>query len=166
MDREGSRPREHVIDMDWLDEEIDREDRWQREEEAEEQRRRERDLRGRLREGEMRRERERRQRLRRQEEIRRERGRRHQRLRRDAGRAEGRRREIRRGESRREDRVFSGRENRPVRCHKCRGYGHIRAECPSRRDPVSMQPSRQSTTKAPTINNFHFHAAPDNVNFN
>ena len=58
------------------------------------------------------RERERRERLRKQEEIRRERGRRHQRLRRDAGRAEGRRKEITRGESRREDGVFSGRQNR------------------------------------------------------
>ena len=108
--------------MDWLDEEIDREDRLEREGEAEEQRRRERDLRERLREGEMRRERQRRERLRRQEEIRRERGRRHQRLRRDAGRAEGRRREIRRGESRREDRVFSGRENR---IGKFGAYKHI-----------------------------------------
>ena len=58
------------------------------------------------------RERERRERLRKHEEIRRERRRRHQRLRRDAGRAEGRGREIRRGESRREDGVFSERQNR------------------------------------------------------
>ena len=58
------------------------------------------------------RERERRERLRKHEKIRRERRRRHQRLRRDAGRAEGRGREIRRGESRREDGVFSERQNK------------------------------------------------------
>ena len=90
---------EHVIDINWLEEEMNRENRLEKEGEAEEQRRRER---------------ERRVQQRRQEEIRRERGRRHQRLRRVPGRAaeRGRRREMRRGETRREDGVFSGRENR------------------------------------------------------
>jgi len=80
--------KEHVIDMDWLEEEINRENRLERGGEAEKQRRREREKRTtKDREREMRGERERREWQRRQEEIRRKRGRRHQRLRRVAGKA-------------------------------------------------------------------------------
>ena len=55
----------------------------------------------------------------------------------------------------------------PVRCHKCRGFGHVRAECPTRRGPVVPHQEKQAADQAKEVivNNYHFHASLDNVRF-
>ena len=55
----------------------------------------------------------------------------------------------------------------PVRFHKCRGFGHIRAEYPTRRRPVVPHQEKQAADQAKEVivNNYHFHASLDNVRF-
>ena len=56
-----------------------------------------------------------------------------------------------------------------VRCHKCRGFGHVCAQCPTRRSLVvphhqqEKQPADQA--KEVMVKNYHFHASLDNVRF-
>ena len=56
-----------------------------------------------------------------------------------------------------------------VRCHKCRGFGPIRAQYPMRRGPVvphhqqEKQPADQA--KEAILNNYHFYVSLDNVSF-
>ena len=54
-------------------------------------------------------------------------------------------------------------------CHKFRGFGRIRTQCPTRRGPVvpHHQQEKQSADQAKEVivNNYHFHASLDNLRF-